>query len=87
VIFDPADTEELTIEYQGFVPWTARELVIGERSGPRPKMPEHMLPQPADTSRLLEAATQRNIQRKIEQQPAVSYRKVNRVGGEAGRDV
>jgi hypothetical protein len=26
VIYDPADTEELTIEYEGYAPWKAKQL-------------------------------------------------------------
>ena len=51
VIFDPADISELTIEYEGHQPFKAKELVIGERSAPRPKLPEHLQKAPADSSR------------------------------------
>jgi transposase InsO family protein len=80
VIFDPADTSQLTIEYQGHPPWTAKRLVIGEKSGPRPRLPEHMQPQPAESSRLLAAAEKQNEQRKSLQIPAVSYRTVKKDG-------
>ncbi len=73
VIFDPADTSQLTIEYQGHPPWTAKRLVIGEKSGPRPTLP-------AESSRLLTAAEKQNEQRKTLQIPAVSYRTVKKDG-------
>ena len=60
VVFDPADTRELTIEYEGHTPFTAKPLVIGERTGKRPKMPEHMQAVPAESSRLLAAASEKN---------------------------
>lgn len=80
VIFDPVDTSQLTIEYEGHPPWTAKRLVIGEKSGPRPKLPPYMQPQPAESSRLLAAAEKQNGQRKALQIPAVSYRTVKKDG-------
>jgi len=80
VIFDPADTDELTIEHEGHSPWKARKLVIGERSGPRPKLPEHLLAEKAESSRLLRAAKKKNDQRIEQYTPAVSYRNVSKDG-------
>jgi transposase InsO family protein len=80
VVYDPASIEEITIEYEAHEPFGVRELVIGERSGNRPKMPEHLQPQPADSSRLLAAAAKKNKQRIVEQAPAVSYRTVRKGG-------
>ena len=78
IIYDPADITELTVEYEGHTPWRIRELVIGERSGKRPALPEHMQPEPADTSRLLRAAEQKHDQRKGKQALAISYRTVRK---------
>ena len=75
VVYDPSDTSTLTLEYEGHAPWTAKQLVIGERTGPRPKLPSHLQPQPAENSRLLAAAEQKNQQRKERQIPVVSYRR------------
>jgi len=80
VIYDPADITELTIEYEGHKPWKARQLVIGERTGQRPKLPEHIHPKPTESSRLLTAAAQKNQQRKEQQAPAISYRAVRKAG-------
>ncbi|NSW92619.1 MAG: transposase [Firmicutes bacterium] len=82
VIYDPADTSELTIEYEGHDSWKARHLVIGERAGQRPKLPEHLTEQKAESSRLLSAAEKKNQQRKEHQMPAISYRNVPQ-GGES----
>jgi transposase InsO family protein len=82
VIYDPADLTELTIEYEGHTPWKASQLVIGERAGKRPKLPEHLQLQPAESSRLLTAAAKKNQQRKAEQVPAVSYRAVPKEGAD-----
>lgn len=78
VVFDPADITELTIEYEGHAPWRVRELVIGERAGKRPPLPEHLSAVPAEASRLLTAAEKRNQDRKAQQLPAVTYRRVNK---------
>ena len=63
VVYDPADITEVTIEYEGYEPWKARELVIGERAGKRPTLPEHMQPKPAECSRLLRGAEQEHEER------------------------
>jgi len=81
VIFDPTDTNQLTIEYEGHPPWTAKRLIIGERTGPRPKLPSQLQPKAAENSRLLAAAAKQNEQRKAIQTPAVTYRNVKK-GGE-----
>lgn len=81
VVFDPADITELTIEYEGHAPWRVRELFIGERAGKRPPLPDHMGPVPADESRLLAAAEDRNRERKAAQAPAVAYRRMSREDG------
>lgn len=78
VVYDPADTSELTVEYQGHTPWRVKQLVIGERTGKRPPLPEHLTPQPANASRLLAAASEKNQERREQQIPAVSYRTVRR---------
>ena len=82
VVYDPASIEAIIIEYEGYEPFKVKELVIGERTGSRPKLPEHLQPQPADSSRLLTAAARKNKQRKAEQAPAVSYRAVQKGGSE-----
>lgn len=84
VVYDPADTSELTIEYEGHHPFNVKQLVIGEQSAKRPKLPEHLQSEPADSSRLLNAADRKNQERKETELPAVSYRTV---GKEAGKNV
>ena len=76
VVYDPANIEELTIEFEDYSPWKAKKLVIGERAGKRPALPEHLQVQNADSSRLLKAAEQKNQERQIEQKPAVTFRAV-----------
>ena len=78
VIYDPADLSELTIKYEQHAPWKARELVIGEFAGVRPKLPETLSPLSAQSSRLLKAATKQNQHREAQRPPAIVFRSVNR---------
>lgn len=80
VIYDPADTRELSIEYEGYASWKAKQLVIGEHAGKRPDLPEHLQPKQAEASRLLKAAKEQNDKRKESTAPAVSYRNVRKAG-------
>ena len=80
VVYDPTDTTVLTIEHPGHEPWTAREMVIGERSGKRPSMPEHLGTLPAESSRLLAAATDKHKDRIDQITPAVRYDRVWKEG-------
>lgn len=78
VVYDPADITEVTIEYEGHKPWKVRELVIGERAGKRPTLPEHLQPKPADASRLLRGAEKQHDQRQDQQVPAISFRAIRK---------
>jgi transposase InsO family protein len=82
VVFDPADTSQLTIEHEGHAPFKVSPLVIGEKSGKRPKLPEHVQTLPAESSRLLAAAAEKNKQRKEVRPPAISYKSVPKGGGQ-----
>ncbi|MED4403970.1 DDE-type integrase/transposase/recombinase [Metabacillus fastidiosus] len=44
VVYNPADLEELRIEYEGHEPFMVRKLIIGERAGQRTDLPETLLP-------------------------------------------
>lgn len=78
VVYDPANITEVTIETEGYPAWKARELVIGERTGKRPTLPHHLLPETASTSRLLRGAEQQYEQTQARLAPAVSYRTVHK---------
>lgn len=82
IVYDPSDLEELTIEFEGYTPWRARKLVIGERAGKRPSLPSQLQAQTADSSRLLKAAEKKHQDRQIEQTPAVTFRAVWKEDGE-----
>lgn len=81
VVYDPADISELTIEYEGYTPFKSKELLIGERVGKRPELPQHLEIRTTDSSRLLTAAKERNKERQIRQNPAISFRSVGKEDG------
>lgn len=83
VIYDPQNISELTIECEGHTPWQVRELIIGERAGKRPSLPEHMGTVPAESSRLLVAAENQSLERNAQQAQAVMYRKAGKEDGHA----
>lgn len=78
VVYDPADITVLTIEYDDHTPWQVREMVIGERSGKRPSLPDYMQKESAESSRLLRGAQTKHAERKEQVSPAVSYRTVRK---------
>ena len=78
VVYDPSDTSTLTLELEGHPSWKASLLVIGPRTGPKPKLPDRMKTEPAANSRLLTAAAQKNAERREQQHVATSFR---RAGG------
>ncbi|WAH39365.1 DDE-type integrase/transposase/recombinase [Alicyclobacillus dauci] len=73
VIYDPADTTELTIEATGHKSHKVREMTIGERTGTRPKLPDHLGTTPTEASRLLRAAENQHEKRQERVIPAVRY--------------
>lgn len=81
VVYDPADITELTIEYEGYAPWQAKEMLIGTRVGKRSEMPEHLEVKSADSSRLLSAAALKNKERQCRQNPALSFRGLGKEDG------
>ncbi|WP_322555775.1 DDE-type integrase/transposase/recombinase [Sporosarcina beigongshangi] len=81
ITYDPLDLTELTVDLEGYPSWKAKELVIGERAGKRPSLPEHMTKAPATSSRLLKAAKGQADKRKsMAVTPAVSYRNLGKRG-------
>lgn len=82
VIYDPANTEFLTIEYQDDRPFSVKKLVMGERVAEKPKLPEFLTPMKPESSRLLDAAQKQNEARREKQQvTAISFQAM-RKGGE-----
>ena len=83
IVYDPADTSVLTVEDKHFnTSFRIRELVIGEHTGPRPKLPECMTPTKPETSRLLDEKQKRYDKRQLSAVRAISYAQINK-GGES----
>lgn len=80
ILYDPQNIATLTVEYEGHEPWQVKELIIGERAGKRPEMPEHLTRQPADASRLLQGARKQSEKRSAAVLPAISYRTIRKEG-------
>ena len=80
VAYDPNDVQTLTVEYDGGS-WQVKELVIGEHTGPRPKLPKSMLPVRPETSRLLDEKEKRHATRQDVVRRAIRYS-----GLESGED-
>lgn len=79
IVYDLADTSVLTVEHPDHPPRQARQLVIGTHTGPKPTLPKRMTIAPAESSRLLAAATRKHAERKHKQHAAVSYRNLGGV--------
>lgn len=82
VVYDPQNTEELTIERAGTPSWVVRPLVIGEQAGQRPALPDHLGTVAAPGSRVLQAAQQHQATRRPIAPPAVVFRGLTRDGGQ-----
>lgn len=82
IIFDPNNTETLTVEYQDDPPLIATKLLIGEKVSERPPLPEYLTAIKPSESRLLEAAKRENDKRKEKTSAtAISFRNMRNGGG------
>lgn len=71
VVFDPANTETLTIETSDCLPFQVKERQLQEHVAKRPESPEPEVK--ADTSRLLDAVSSAYEARTVNRQRAISY--------------
>ena len=71
VVYDPANTETLTIEVDGNEPFQVNERKIQEHVAPRPKAPVAEVK--AEGSRLLDAVSNAYAARSVDRQRAISY--------------
>ena len=79
VVYDPADTSILTIEDSRLgASFQVKKLVIGEHTGPRPKLPEWMGTAQPETSRLLDEKQKRYDKRQLLAKRAISYADLNK---------
>lgn len=63
VAYDPMDITQITIEYKGDEPFTAKEMVMGTNTGQRPKLPERLQKVKPTHSRLLAGMKKKNGER------------------------
>ena len=82
VVYDPLDTNEITIEYNGDDPFQVKELVIGTNTGERPKMPTGFILSRPDSSRLLAGARKKNEKRQSAKKMILSFHSPDLDGGE-----
>ncbi len=73
VVYDPADISVITVQGDSLPQVQAKERVIGQWTGPRPSLPEHLTKVPATESRLLKAAEKKHQER--DKPMLISYRK------------
>lgn len=72
VVYDPNDIQVLTVEH-GEISLQVRELIIGEHTGPRPKLPASILPALPETSRLLDEKAKRHDARGARVRRAIRF--------------
>lgn len=84
VVYAPADTSVLTVEDRHFgTSFQIKQLVIGNHTGPRPKLPDFMTSSQPETSRLLDEKQKRYDKRQLSAKRAISYSQINKnEGGE-----
>jgi hypothetical protein len=79
IVYDEADTSVLTVEDKHFdTSFTVKELIIGEHTGPRPKLPNFMTPAEPETSRFLDGKAKQYEKRQLSAKRAISYAQINK---------
>jgi len=85
IVYDPADTSVLTVEDNHFnTSFRIKELIIGEHTGPRPKLPDYLTPTQPSTSRLLDEKQKRYDNRRLSVNRAISYAQINKTEDTTG---
>lgn len=74
VVFDAADISKITIECPGLAPCFAVPLKIQSHSGIKPTLPKRLTKKEAENSRLLNAASIKNQERKKIHKTALSFK-------------
>lgn len=80
VVYDPSDLSEITIESEHCSTFTAKELLIGTRTGKRPMLPERLQPLAASHSRVLKACAKESAKLQETVQRAISYSSMLKAG-------
>ncbi|MPM69025.1 hypothetical protein SDC9_115969 [bioreactor metagenome] len=73
--YDPSWSDEVEIHHPDFVPFMAKEQVIGEHCGTRAELPERMTTLKPERSRLLDGLNKANISGRTRKDVAVVFRK------------
>jgi transposase InsO family protein len=82
VIYDVADISKVTIECVGIGTCSASPLKIQSHAGVRPALPERLEPKASSSSRLLNAAEEKNAKRKRIHKTAISFKGINEMAGD-----
>jgi transposase InsO family protein len=83
VVYDATDTSVITVEDKHLnTSIRVKELVIGEHTGARPKLPDFMTPAEPETSRLLDEKQKRYSKRQLSDKRAISYAQINKSEGD-----
>ena len=72
--------ESITVHYRGMEPFTSSPLKIGQYCDSKPSLPASMLPQEAETSRMLDALEHRHSEAKERMADAVSFASYRKEG-------
>jgi len=82
IVYDPADRSLLTVEDTHFnTSFKIKQLVVGNHTGPRPKLPDFMTSSEPGTSRLLDEKQKRYDKRQLSAKRAISYAQINQTEG------
>ena len=73
--------EKVTVSHEGICPFETVPLVIHENCGPKPALPDHMLPQTPESSRFLEALCTKREKEKQALADAISFGGYRKDGG------
>ncbi|WP_352417796.1 DDE-type integrase/transposase/recombinase [Proteiniborus sp.] len=73
--YDPSWANEIEIHHPDFVPFMAKEQVVGEHCGTRSGLPQRMTPLKPESSRFLDGLNKANISGRTRQDVAVVFRK------------
>jgi hypothetical protein len=82
VRFDPSWTDEIEVVGEGSGPFAAKKLVIGANCGAARGLPEHMKPDPPDTSRMLDALKGKRLPAHVFPEAATEFKAYWEGGGE-----
>lgn len=80
ISYDPMNPESITVHYRGMEPFTSSPLKIGQYCDSRPSLPASMLPQEAETSRMLDALEHRHSDAKERMADAISFASYRKEG-------